>query len=207
MDRENGGPACIDAQHSYEESVNAIEWTVNNKDINNNEAVVNRLPNSNALQCLRWDLSALQNPTISDDVTVPAMSETLGPPQSVGVPPTLQTATVITAQNLPPTAGQIEIQTPPEAVADKVMFLFNNMSMSNVSEKAKELIDAVPSEYAPWVAQYMVMKRVSAEPNFHSLFVQLIDCLTFPEFPNIVLQQVFRNIKVSCYFILRTHVY
>lgn len=184
---------CVDALTFDDSNVNSIEWTFSQKDINNNEAIVNNVTNS-PLPCLRWDLSALQNPSISEDVTVPAMTETLGPPPSV--PPTLQTANVITA-NVPPVAGQIEIQTPPETVADKVMFLFNNMSMSNVSEKAKELIDAVPAEYAPWVAQYMVMKRVSAEPNFHSLFVQLIDCLTFPEFPNIVLQQVFRNIKVS----------
>ncbi len=48
----------------------------------------------------------------------------------------------------------------------------------------------------PWIAQYLVMKRASIEPNFHTLYAQFIDHLKKQEFPNMVLRETYRNIKV-----------
>ena len=49
----------------------------------------------------------------------------------------------------------------------------------------------------PWVSQYLVMKRVSIEPNFHSLYSNFLDTLKNPEFNKMVLNETYRNIKVS----------
>lgn len=48
----------------------------------------------------------------------------------------------------------------------------------------------------PWVSQYLVMKRVSIEPNFHSLYSNFLDTLKNPEFNKMVLNETYRNIKV-----------
>lgn len=49
----------------------------------------------------------------------------------------------------------------------------------------------------PWVSQYLVMKRVSIEPNFHSLYSNFLDTLKNPEFVKMVLTETYRNIKVE----------
>lgn len=58
----------------------------------------------------------------------------------------------------------------------------------------------------PWVSQYLVMKRVSIEPNFHSLYSNFLDTLKNPEFNKMVLNETYRNIKVSslCFILFST---
>ncbi len=52
-------------------------------------------------------------------------------------------------------------------------------------------------EFWPWVAQYLVMKRASIEPNFHHLYSNFLDTLKFPKLNKMVLAETYRNIKVS----------
>lgn len=89
-----------------------------------------------------------------------------------------------------------EIAVPPEAFQDKVFFIFNNLSMSNMVQKAEELQEHVTDEYVPWIAMYMVMKRASIEPNFHVLYANFVDVLQINNFYSMVLKETFRNIKV-----------
>ena len=88
-----------------------------------------------------------------------------------------------------------EVQVPSESIQDRIFFIFNNMSQMNIEKKAAELKDVVPEDYMPWLGQYLVMKRVTTEPNFHNLFVQLINLLALSKLMDIVKQQVFRNIR------------
>lgn len=60
----------------------------------------------------------------------------------------------------------------------------------------EELKETVKDEFMPWVSQYLVMKRVSIEPNFHSLYSNFLDTLKNPEFVKMVLNETYRNIKV-----------
>lgn len=61
----------------------------------------------------------------------------------------------------------------------------------------EELKETVKDEFMPWVSQYLVMKRVSIEPNFHSLYSNFLDTLKNPEFGKMVLSETYRNIKVN----------
>lgn len=61
----------------------------------------------------------------------------------------------------------------------------------------EELKETVKEEFMPWVSQYLVMKRVSIEPNFHSLYSNFLDTLKNLEFNKMVLNETYRNIKVS----------
>lgn len=85
---------------------------------------------------------------------------------------------------------------PPEAVQDKVAFIVNNLSQSNLAQKTEEFKEIVKEEYWPWASQYLVMKRASIEPNFHSLYSNFLDTLKLPELTKLVIKETFRNIKV-----------
>ncbi|GFQ94535.1 CCR4-NOT transcription complex subunit 1 [Trichonephila clavata] len=85
---------------------------------------------------------------------------------------------------------------PPEAVQDKVAFIVNNLSQSNLTQKTDEFREIVKEEYWPWASQYLVMKRASIEPNFHTLYSNFLDTLKLPDLTKLVIRETFRNIKV-----------
>ncbi|XP_043935455.1 CCR4-NOT transcription complex subunit 1 [Protopterus annectens] len=85
---------------------------------------------------------------------------------------------------------------PPENIQEKIAFIFNNLSQSNMTQKVEELKETVKEEFMPWVSQYLVMKRVSIEPNFHSLYSNFLDTLKNSDFNKMVLAETYRNIKV-----------
>ncbi|XP_061679465.1 CCR4-NOT transcription complex subunit 1 isoform X5 [Syngnathoides biaculeatus] len=110
------------------------------------------------------------------------------------VPPSINTTNIDTL--LVATDQTERIVEPPENVQEKTAFIFNNLSQSNMTQKVEELKETVKEEFMPWVSQYLVMKRVSIEPNFHSLYSNFLDTLKNPEFVKMVLTETYRNIKV-----------
>ncbi|CAH1779661.1 unnamed protein product [Owenia fusiformis] len=94
------------------------------------------------------------------------------------------------------TDGKEEVAVPPESIQDRVFFIFNNLSQLNMTQKAEEMVEQVGEEYIPWVSQYLVMKRASIEPNFHTLYAGFIDNLPFKNFIQMVNDETIRNIKV-----------
>ncbi|XP_075998562.1 CCR4-NOT transcription complex subunit 1 isoform X4 [Genypterus blacodes] len=110
------------------------------------------------------------------------------------VPPSINTTNIDTL--LVATDQTERIVEPPENVQEKIAFIFNNLSQSNMTQKVEELKETVKEEFMPWVSQYLVMKRVSIEPNFHSLYSNFLDTLKNPEFVKMVLIETYRNIKV-----------
>ncbi len=65
---------------------------------------------------------------------------------------------------------------PPENVMDRIHFIINNLSQKNLDQKIGEMKQQVHghSEYGLWMARYLVVKRVSAQPNFHGIYLQFI---------------------------------
>ncbi|KAM9377896.1 CCR4-NOT transcription complex subunit 1 isoform 1-T1 [Pholidichthys leucotaenia] len=110
------------------------------------------------------------------------------------VPPSINTTNIDTL--LVATDQTERIVEPPENIQEKIAFIFNNLSQSNMTQKVEELKETVKEEFMPWVSQYLVMKRVSIEPNFHSLYSNFLDTLKNPEFVKMVLNETYRNIKV-----------
>ncbi|XP_063103491.1 CCR4-NOT transcription complex subunit 1 isoform X8 [Cavia porcellus] len=110
------------------------------------------------------------------------------------VPPSINTTNIDTL--LVATDQTERIVEPPENIQEKIAFIFNNLSQSNMTQKVEELKETVKEEFMPWVSQYLVMKRVSIEPNFHSLYSNFLDTLKNPEFNKMVLNETYRNIKV-----------
>lgn len=50
-------------------------------------------------------------------------------------------------------------QAPASEIQDKISFIINNLSATNIEAKAKEFTDVLNEQYYQWFAQYMVMKR------------------------------------------------
>lgn len=62
-------------------------------------------------------------------------------------------------------------------VQDRTGFLINNLSASNMEQKAKELKELLTEEFWPWFCNYMVVKRAAQEQNFHKLYASLLHAL------------------------------
>lgn len=70
-----------------------------------------------------------------------------------------------------------EEEVPPDNVLDRVQFIINNLAPSNVESKAQELKDLLDPKYFGWLGHFLVVKRISTQANFHSLYLTLLDQL------------------------------
>ena len=87
---------------------------------------------------------------------------------------------------------------PPEPLQDKVGFVLNNMSPGNVPEKSEELRGLLEQHagMVSWFANYLVVKRVSLEPNFHSIYSEMIDMLSNKKLQQLILHSTLQNARV-----------
>ena len=72
---------------------------------------------------------------------------------------------------------EADLAAPPDAILDRVQFMINNMAPSNVEQKAQELRDMLDQSYFGWLGQFLVVKRISTQANFHSLYLSFLDYL------------------------------
>uniref|UniRef100_A0A0N5ADS8 CCR4-Not complex component, Not1 n=1 Tax=Syphacia muris TaxID=451379 RepID=A0A0N5ADS8_9BILA len=92
-----------------------------------------------------------------------------------------------------------EIKQPADAVVGKIAFLFNNLTQSCLLEKAVEMqkfISELGDEFCSWLAQYIVIKRVSVENNFQPLYKDFLITIGDERLDGYVLRETFRNIKI-----------
>eukprot|EP00984_Skeletonema_dohrnii_P021519 scaffold10775_cov119-Skeletonema_dohrnii-CCMP3373.AAC.4 len=81
------------------------------------------------------------------------------------------------AVNAPAEQNETQNEAPPDQILDRVQFLINNLSISNCAEKANDLRDILERRYFPWLGNYLVVKRISTQPNFHTMYLCFIDSL------------------------------
>ncbi|KAI9078450.1 hypothetical protein K1719_039546 [Acacia pycnantha] len=88
------------------------------------------------------------------------------------------------------------IEAPGSEAQDKISFIINNISATNIEAKAKEFTEVLKEQYYPWFAQYMVMKRASIEPNFHDLYLKFLDKINSKPLIREIVQATYENCKV-----------
>ncbi|CAL5366920.1 unnamed protein product [Camellia sinensis] len=88
------------------------------------------------------------------------------------------------------------IEVPASDIQDKILFLINNISSSNMEAKAMEFTEILSEQYYPWFAQYMVMKRASIEPNFHDLYMKFLDNVNSRALNKEIVKAAYENCKV-----------
>jgi hypothetical protein len=49
-----------------------------------------------------------------------------------------------------------------------------------MDQKVKELLSLVKEDYYPWLAQYIVVKRVALEQNFQQMYISLLEKVGSP---------------------------
>jgi len=116
-----------------------------------------------------------------------------------GRPSIANTTNIDTLLNAKQKSGpQESINVPNEKLQDKVSFIFNNLSLINMEQKKTDLSDALGEEhgYTAWLAQYLVMKRASIEPNFHTLYSSFLEKMGDDKLYDAVLKETFNNIRV-----------
>jgi CCR4-NOT transcription complex subunit 1 len=85
---------------------------------------------------------------------------------------------------------------PDEATVDRVHFACNNLSAGNVAIKAADVAARLRPVHWQWFATYLVVKRASLEPNFHTLYLALLEALAQPELFSAVIASSVSNARV-----------
>ncbi|KAK5169697.1 CCR4-NOT core subunit cdc39 [Saxophila tyrrhenica] len=83
---------------------------------------------------------------------------------------------------------------PSDDASDKVMFVLNNVSKRNLEEKFKDLKGALQEKHHQWFAHYLVEELARTQPNFQSLYLQLLENFN----KKILWQEVLRETYASC---------
>ncbi|GMI05586.1 hypothetical protein TrVE_jg1082 [Triparma verrucosa] len=75
------------------------------------------------------------------------------------------------------TGPETEHPPPPDNILDRIQFIINNISMSNLDGKVQELREIMNPQWFGWLGNYLVVKRISTQPNFHSLYLAFLEKL------------------------------
>lgn len=113
---------------------------------------------------------------------------------SVNAPATI----IFTAIDIPDlkTAEAINYEAPNEATQDKILFIINNVALNNLQVKSNELKESLKKSAYQWFSNYLVVKRASIEPNYHELYLLLLQSINSKLLYGHVLRETFANIKI-----------
>lgn len=75
----------------------------------------------------------------------------------------------------PPSQDAAVYHEPEEESQDKILFIINNIAETNFEQKLTELKGVLRMEYFQWFADYLVEQRAKMEPNYHKLYLDLLD--------------------------------
>lgn len=84
---------------------------------------------------------------------------------------------------------------PSDGIRDKILFVLNNMSASNLDIKIVDLRKLLNTSIYAWFANYLVVKRALIESNYHQLYVQMLECFGDDRLLDAVLKETFVAIE------------
>ncbi|PWY99362.1 Not1-domain-containing protein [Testicularia cyperi] len=99
----------------------------------------------------------------------------------------------IRADPLPEDDGQRE---PEEEASDKVLFIVNNLSPSNIDAKLGDARRLITPDLYRWFSYYLVLQRISIEPNNHGLYAQFLDGLDGKDLLKYILHETLAKCKM-----------
>lgn len=85
---------------------------------------------------------------------------------------------------------------PVEGIRDRILFIINNLSLSNLENKSNDLVKVIEEAHFAWLAQYLVVFRASQEPNYHALYHEFLKTLQISQLNSHVLSQTYENIYI-----------
>ncbi|TIA98147.1 hypothetical protein E3P94_02595 [Wallemia ichthyophaga] len=84
---------------------------------------------------------------------------------------------------------------PDEETSDRILFIVNNLAPNNFSSKSGEMRERFKAEYSRWFAHYLVLERVSIEPNNHNLYMQFLESINESELVRHVLRETYIKVR------------
>ncbi|KAI9256566.1 CCR4-Not complex component, Not1-domain-containing protein [Phascolomyces articulosus] len=104
--------------------------------------------------------------------------------------------TAISIPEIPTPEDDTPYETPAESIQDKILFIINNIAKNNLEEKTAELIKLLDKTAYQWFSNYLVVKRVSLEPNYHELYLLVMDAVNSRLLYQNVLRETYANIQI-----------
>lgn len=95
-----------------------------------------------------------------------------------------------------------DFEAPPDSVLDKVQLLVNNLAQSNVDKKALELQQILEPRYFDWLGHFLVVRRISTQANYHSLYLSFLDSLG--EYGKGLMESIIRSVYKNIGKLLRS---
>jgi CCR4-NOT transcription complex subunit 1 len=92
------------------------------------------------------------------------------------------------------TDGDNNNSLPSDQIRDQIHFIVNNIAKSNVDMKTCELRNILNAKHFTWFANYLIVKRVSTQPNLHSLYLSMLDLFDNALLVKAVLQSTYYNV-------------
>ena len=77
---------------------------------------------------------------------------------------------------------------------DQIHFIVNNIAKNNCETKSIELRNLLVADHHNWFANYLVVKRISTQPNLHSMYLTVLDSINSSALMKIVLDSVYHNV-------------
>ncbi|CAM0140611.1 CCR4-NOT core subunit cdc39, variant 2 [Umbelopsis sp. WA50703] len=102
----------------------------------------------------------------------------------------------LNVQTLISASDENQHEAPSEATQDKVLFIINNVAPNNLESKTNELKEVLSESAYRWFSNYLVVKRASIEPNYHQLYLQLLEGIDSKVLYEYVLKETYANIKI-----------
>lgn len=87
-----------------------------------------------------------------------------------------------------------EMVQPDEETRDRIHFILNNVSPSNLKSKAEDLAKVLKPQFFDYFASHLVSNRVSIDTKFQSLYLDLIDLQRSPDLFRTVLKTTYRAV-------------
>ncbi|CEP18731.1 hypothetical protein [Parasitella parasitica] len=102
----------------------------------------------------------------------------------------------LTVTTLLSSTAKPSYEDPPEKTQERVSFLINNLSVTNMRSKTAELKQLLQKSTWGWFSHYLVVRRVSIEPNNHELYSALLDELDTASLTDTVIEETYVNIHL-----------
>ncbi|KAL7323175.1 CCR4-NOT core subunit cdc39, variant 5 [Mucor circinelloides] len=108
---------------------------------------------------------------------------------------TLRPFTSIHVPHIPATADVVYSE-PADTVQDKILFIVNNVAQNNIDSKVADLLQVLKPSTFKWFSNYLVVKRISSEPNYHDLYILVLDSVSSKLLNQHVLCETYANISI-----------
>ncbi|KIN02112.1 hypothetical protein OIDMADRAFT_121717 [Oidiodendron maius Zn] len=108
----------------------------------------------------------------------------------------------LAAEPTAPPFRSINVEPPPPGISEepsgeaqeKVLFVLNNITGENLEAKFNELRDVIGDEHQQWFAEHIVEERAKMQPNYHKLYLDLVELFGKKSLWSEVLRETFISV-------------